>query len=63
VEHDFELGRELGTAFDFELGEHASFGITVGRLIVKEPLGQVSPIISFEYVLLCDESEQADGFI
>jgi len=63
VKHDFEFGRELETAFDFELGEHASFGIIVDRLVVKEALCQVSPIISFEYVLLCDESKQADGFI
>ena len=63
VEHDFEFCRELDTAFDFELGKHASFGIIVGRSIVKEALCQMSLIISFEYVLLGDEFEQADGFI
>jgi hypothetical protein len=63
VKHGFELGRELRTTFTFEFGEHASFSIVIGRLIVKEALCQVSPIISFEHVFLCDESEQADGFI
>lgn len=63
VEHDFEFGCELKTTFDFELGKHASFSIIVGTLIVKEALCQVSPIISFECVLLCDESEQAEGLI
>lgn len=63
MEHDFEFGRELETTFGFELGKHVSFGIIVGRLIVKDSLCQVNLIISFEYVLLGEEFEQADGFI
>jgi hypothetical protein len=38
VKHDFEFGCELETAFDFELGKHVSFGIVIGRLIVKDAL-------------------------
>ena len=38
VEHDFEFGRKLETAFDFELGKHVSFGIIVGGLIMKDAL-------------------------
>ena len=38
MEHSLEFDRELETAFDFELGEHASFCIIRYRSVVKEAL-------------------------
>jgi hypothetical protein len=34
MEHSLEFDRESGTAFDFELGEHASFCIIRYRSVV-----------------------------
>jgi hypothetical protein len=63
MEHTLEFDRELEAAFDLELGKHASFRIIRNRSVMKKALGQMSLIISFEDVLLCDEPEQADRLI
>ena len=63
MEHTLEFDRELEATFDFKLGKHVSFSIVIGRSVVKEAFCQVNLIISFEYVLLCDEPEQAVAFI
>ena len=63
MEHTLELDRKLEAAFDLELGKHASFRVIRDRSVMKEALCQMGFIISFEYVLLCDEPKQADGFI
>jgi hypothetical protein len=57
VKHTLEFDRKLEAAFYFELGNHVSFRIIVDRSVVKDALRQMSLIISFEYVLLCDEPE------
>lgn len=63
MEHTLQFHRELEPAFHFKFGKHVSFSIVIDRLVVKEAFCQVNLIISFEYVLLCDESEQAVAFI
>ena len=63
MEHALEFDGKLKAAFDLELGKHASFRIIGYRSVKKEALRQMGLIISFEDVLLCDESKQADGFI
>ena len=63
MEHSLEFDCELETAFDFELGEHASFCIIRYRSVVKEALCKMSFIITFKDVLVCDEPEQADRLI
>jgi hypothetical protein len=63
MEHTLEFDSKLKATFDLELGQHASLCIIRYRSVVKEALREVSLIISFEDILLCDEPEQADCFI
>jgi hypothetical protein len=55
MEHAFKFDRKLEAAFDFELGEHASFCIIGYRSVVKEALCKMSLIISLEDILFCDK--------
>jgi hypothetical protein len=63
VEHPLQLLRELVTALDLELRQHATLRVIRHRSAEKQTFGKVILVVTLERVLFSNVSENRDRLV